>query len=166
MVLCWNKIISERSTDDGGSGLKFLKIILFWHGTTALQLANCLSIANSNLKSPKSMQWNIKLSKFSTVVWLLGHIGTVKHMTLQQQDLCCQQAVLCSMLWFSWHYSQQYQESTELTAWIHWLPLEQCYWCMWYYEFCYDEIMCYTTVHDRQKAFNRENNYILPRELC
>jgi len=25
-----------RSTDGSGSGLKFFKIILFWHGTTAL----------------------------------------------------------------------------------------------------------------------------------
>ena len=32
----WNKIILGRSTDGGGSGIKFFKIILFWHGTTAL----------------------------------------------------------------------------------------------------------------------------------
>ena len=34
MVPCWNKIILGRSTDGGGSGLKFFKIILFWHETT------------------------------------------------------------------------------------------------------------------------------------
>jgi len=27
----WNKIILGRSTDSGGSGPKFFKIILFWH---------------------------------------------------------------------------------------------------------------------------------------
>ena len=37
MVPCWNKIILGRSSDGGGSGLKFFKIILFWHGTTALR---------------------------------------------------------------------------------------------------------------------------------
>ena len=29
VVPCWNKIILGRSTDGGGSGLKFFKIILF-----------------------------------------------------------------------------------------------------------------------------------------
>jgi len=36
VVPCWNKIILGRTTDGGGSGLKFFKIILFWHGTKAL----------------------------------------------------------------------------------------------------------------------------------
>jgi len=36
VVPCWNKIILGLSTDSGGSGLKFFKMILFWHGTTAL----------------------------------------------------------------------------------------------------------------------------------
>jgi len=36
VVPCWNKTILGRSTDGDGSGLKFFKIILFSHGTTAL----------------------------------------------------------------------------------------------------------------------------------
>jgi len=35
VVPCLNKIIVGRSTDGGGSGLKFFKIVLFCHGTTA-----------------------------------------------------------------------------------------------------------------------------------
>ena len=38
MVPCWNKIILGQSTDVGALGLKFFKIILFWHGATALEM--------------------------------------------------------------------------------------------------------------------------------
>jgi len=38
VVPCWNKIILGQSTDGGGSGLTFCKIILFWHGTTAFYI--------------------------------------------------------------------------------------------------------------------------------
>jgi len=38
MVPCWNKNILGWSTNGGGSALKFFKIILFWHGTTALDI--------------------------------------------------------------------------------------------------------------------------------
>jgi len=48
VVPCWIKIILGRSTDGGGSGQKFFKIILFGHGTTALPVGQLLGIASSS----------------------------------------------------------------------------------------------------------------------
>ena len=55
MVPCWNKIILGRSTDGGGSGLKFFKIILFLHGTSPLVAtpprSHCISTQSAETPS-------------------------------------------------------------------------------------------------------------------
>jgi len=50
VVPCGNKIMVERSTDGGCPGMKFFKIILFWHGTTARLVCNMCIILNVHYK--------------------------------------------------------------------------------------------------------------------